>query len=246
MMKRLFPIILLFSIIISFQCHKKPGEKVIAEGKSNLRITENDLFKYYKKLYPGYNYEKADIESKRNLLNEILKYQLLLIEAKRLGYDKEKDVKKSIGQIEGQFAAEEFKKREIDNKIFTDELYKKYYEWSKVKLLISRMKFYVDEKGNNKKEQEKKAEKVLAMLDNGEDFKKLAAQYSEHKYADKDSGNMGFSDCFNTNDYIFEKAYNLSEGQVSDVFFANNAFLIVKLEKRVPQTVGSFKEEKEI
>ncbi len=244
-MKRLFPFILLFTIIISFHCQKKPDQKVLAEGKYKLLITENDFIKYYNKLYPGYDYEKVDIDSKRKLFNEILKNQLLLIEAKRLGLDKEDEIKKSTEQIEKQLASEEFKKREIDNKIFTDALYKKYYEWSKDKLILLRMKFYVDSNGDNKKEKEDKAKNILAKLDNGEDFKKLAAQYSEHKYANQDSGYMGLSDCFNTKDYVYEKAYNLSEGQISNIFFANNAFFIVKLEKRIPQPIGSFQDEKE-
>lgn len=90
----------------------------------------------------------------------------------------------------------------------TEKQMKDYYENSiKGDIKASHILIAVDEDADSdaKEEAKKKAEDIIKKLKDGEDFAKLAKEYSDDEESKKDGGNLGY---FNTGDMVeaFEKA----------------------------------------
>jgi len=83
----------------------------------------------------------------------------------------------------------------------------------------------------------RRAEDVLRMLNSGEDFRKLAREYSDDP-ATKDSG--GYLGTFERGSLVPEierVAFSLEPGQISDVIETNLGFHIIRVESRDKDTV---------
>lgn len=98
-------------------------------------------------------------------------------------------------------------------KNITDSEMKSYYDNNiKGDIKASHILISVDENATDadKEKAKKKAEEIIEKLKNGEDFAKLAKEYSDDDESKKDGGNLGY---FNTGDMVeaFEEAaYKLS------------------------------------
>lgn len=91
------------------------------------------------------------------------------------------------------------------------------------------------------------AKEVKKKLKNGDDFAKLAKEYSTDKKSAKDGGKLNY---FSTGQMVpaFEDAaYNMEVGKISDPVKTKNGFHIIKVtdKRKKEEDVGSFKENKE-
>ena len=114
----------------------------------------------------------------------MIEQQLTLFEAYRLGYDRDEKVRQFVDGKERVLAGDALRKREVDDKVITEEVIAKVYQWLDKELKLWRMKFVFTSDDGNKKETEKKVQQVYGQLQQGEDFKKLAAEVSSRINSD--------------------------------------------------------------
>ena len=224
-------------------CQKKSTDNIVARI-NNFEITFDDLVKQFnEKNYTDFS--KADDETKRKVLDDMIDQQITLFEAYRLDYDKDPEFTKFIKEKERELAADVLRKQEIEDKVLNNKLLMQYYEWLDKKVKVLRIKFKVDRNEKNKEEKRLKAVDVYNKILDGADIKELAFLFSEHKRAKIDSGKMNMSNCFEMDEKLFNKAYQMKVGEVSQPFYANYAYYIIQVEKIEPQSKGTFEEEKE-
>ena len=121
-----------------------------------------------------------------------------------------------------------------DIKVSDKEIKKQY---DRMKKEIEARHILVDDK--------KTAEKVKKKLDNGEDFKKLAKEYSTDEGTKDEGGKLDYF-TVGTMDPDFENAaFKLKKDEISDPVQSQNGFHIIQvLNTRENKDVGSLKEEK--
>jgi peptidyl-prolyl cis-trans isomerase SurA len=88
-----------------------------------------------------------------------------------------------------------------------------------------------------------KIDTVMQKIKNGEDFSKLAEQYSDDTGSKKKGGDLGFFSRRMMVKPFDEAAFNLKPGELSDVVESNFGFHIIKLTEQKPYP--SFDEDKE-
>ena len=169
---------------------------------------------------------------------------------KKLGITDE-DIKKEqeIGIAIKNYKDNFFKNAEISN-----EEMKKYYDDNKNEFYKDEVKAShiliktIDENNNelsdkNKEEAKKKAEDILKKIKSGEEFAKLAKEYSEDGTASQ-GGDLGF---FTKGEMVpeFEKAaWELKPGEVSDLVKTQYGYHIIKVTDKVDKQL-SFDEVKD-
>jgi peptidyl-prolyl cis-trans isomerase SurA len=88
-----------------------------------------------------------------------------------------------------------------------------------------------------------KIDTVMQKIKNGEDFAKLAEEYSDDTGSKKKGGDLGFFSRRMMVKEFDEAAFNLKPGEVSDIVQTNFGFHIIKLTEQKPYP--SFEEDKE-
>lgn len=91
------------------------------------------------------------------------------------------------------------------------------------------------------------AKEVKKKLDNGDDFDKLAEEYSTDEASKEDGGDLGYFSVGKMDPAFEEAAYDLDKGEVSDPVQTQNGFHIIKVtDKRdTKEDIGKFEDEKE-
>src|SRR5699024_4963550 len=90
------------------------------------------------------------------------------------------------------------------------------------------------------------AKEVKKKLDDGEDFAKLAKEYSTDESNKDDGGKLGYFSVGEMDPAFEDAAYSMKKGDVSDPVQSQFGFHIIKVnDKREKEDFGSFKENKE-
>ena len=159
-------------------CQKKSTDNIVARI-NNFEITFDDLVKQFnEKNYTDFS--KADDETKRKVLDDMIDQQITLFEAYRLDYDKDPEFTKFIKEKERELAADVLRKQEIEDKVLNNKLLMQYYEWLDKKVKVLRIKFKVDRNEKNKEEKRLKAVDVYNKILDGADIKELAFLFFAH------------------------------------------------------------------
>lgn len=148
-------------------------------------------------------------------------------------------------QLKKDISIQNYKaKFDKDTKV-SDEEMKKYYEENKDKYIEDKVKAShilistVDEKtkkpvsDEKKKEAKKKAEEIYKKVKAGDDFTKLAKEYSADEYSAVNGGDLGF---FERGKMVpeFEKvAFSLEKGKISEIVETQFGYHIIKVTDKV-------------
>jgi parvulin-like peptidyl-prolyl isomerase len=222
-------------LAVNLSCSKVQdrNEETVA-SIDDFQITRQDFIQQFERLHGPDSFEKADETAKRAVLKDMIKEQITLFEAYRLGINNDEKILAVAREKERELAAKALRKREVEDAIITEALLQQYYRWSGSELDIEYMKFFAGDTETGKAAARKKADDILQQLANGASFKVLAARFSEHDAAKTDSGKIGTIDCYTPLEGFFERAYPLQEGGVSDPFLAGHSIWIVKTNKKIP------------
>ena len=114
------------------------------------------------------------------------------------------------------------------------------------KIKVSQILIAVDSSAGEKEKEEKKkqAEEILTKIKAGENFAKLAQQYSDDTKTKKRGGVMGFF-AKGSKDPEFEKvAFSLKKDEVSDIVLTDKGYHIIKLLDRKEGTTKTLEESR--
>lgn len=223
---------LLTSIIINFnQTAKLKNGKEVAIKVGKTKITADDLYKDLKEKYAMNilvdkidhtlfdnkyktdDKEKKQIESQINGIKENYNDDQAYLQAIQsyYGVSNEEEFKKLLSlEYKRNLAVKDY----VEDKIITEDEIKNYYDTKTIgdikasHILIKSNASdndSQDEKTKKEEKAKKKAEEIIAKLDKGEDFKKLAKKYSDDKGTSDDGGDLGY---FNSDDNYEENFVN--------------------------------------
>lgn len=151
-------------------------------------------------------------------------------------------------QFARDLAKSNLKKKFIEDTKISDSEMKKYYEDNKIKITASHILIKTQDANGNelsedeKKEAKKKAEKALAKVKSGEDFAKVAKEYSQ----DGSASNGGELGTFGKGDMVseFEKAaFNMKKGEVSNIVETEFGYHIIKVDNKEEKSYDEMKDE---
>jgi len=172
----------------------------------------------------------ADIKKKYNLTDEALLHSL---EAEGMTYE---EYRTRLGE---QITVSKLVNIEVKSDIvISDREIAEYYEANKdklgsiEKLRIRQIFFAMPEDQSKKSLVEARAQEIISRLDKGEDFSKLAAEFSEDASRNF-GGDLGYISKGSALKEVENVAHSLKIGEVSKPFWSSAGLHIIKLEDRI-------------
>jgi peptidyl-prolyl cis-trans isomerase C len=177
------------------------------------KITKEDFDRRYKENLSFFNYAEP---TKANALDSIIKFELGVQEAKRLGLDKDAQVKERQDAVLYQALVDKQLSEKFKGAVEISEKEARDYCQRNPAVRISHV--YVGLKPTALKSEEASALKLIkeaqAALAKGEKFEKVVANYSEG-YSAATGGDTGFVNKMQIDPAIYAEARKLSVGQTA-------------------------------
>ncbi|MBI5746876.1 MAG: peptidylprolyl isomerase [Nitrospirae bacterium] len=228
--------------IIGCEQRKDVGGKVVAQ--INGREIRDDEFKMrFSRLTPALKSKYSDEKGKREFLEEIIKRELLLQEAKKAGIEKDQVLLERIEEMRERLILNEFLQREVEGKLVTtDKELEDYYNLHK-----EEFKSPDEAKISHilvKNEEDAKA--VIKRLRKGSDFAKMAREISIDMATKDSGGEMGVIQKGKFHPQLDSVIFSANEGEVSDPVKTERGYHIIKVQKKIPGLPLSFNDAKNI
>ncbi len=214
---------------------KQEAPAVVSEGMAadvlaqvgSWKITTNEFkerLNAVKEVVPDFNPD--DLESKKMVLDELVRQQLVVMDADQSGLSKQKDILDAVEEFRRSVIVREVTRKLVENVNVTEEEAKAFYEAQKANL-IKPVEWHIRE---IVVEDQLKANEMLTEVLKGSDFAEMARQNSKGKTAAQ-GGDLGFI----SQEPFAEMApiiLALEVGKTSNVFKGPEGFYIVKLEEK--------------
>lgn len=233
---------MIFGIIAGCESKKDAGEKVIAQinGKE---IREDDFKMRFSRLPASLKTRYSDEKGKKEFLEEIIKRELLLQEAKRLGIERDRVLLERIEEMRERMTLNEFLQREVEDKLVTtDKELEDYYNLHREEFKspdearVSQIVVKSDEDGKV----------VLNKLHNGADFARMAKEFSIDIATKNSGGNLGIIQKGRIYPQLDSAIFSMNEGEISGPIETETGYHIVKLHEKRPGVPLSFKDARNI
>ncbi len=216
-------------------CAKTDGPDRVVGRIDDFKITYQDFAKQFKRRHGEGALEKADAASRRKVLNEMIDEQITLFEAYRLGLDRDEKILAIAREKERELAAKAWRRQKVDDRVITEPLLQRLYQYSDRSLELLYMKFFAGPTAAGREAALRKADELYQRIQGGASFKELAFRYSEHTAGRADSGKIGLYDYTTPPSIFFEKAYALQEGGTTPPFFHDRSVWLVQVVKIHPK-----------
>jgi len=188
-----------------------------------------------------YQYGLFGPEGKEKVLDTLIKNELLYQEAVKKGIDRREEIKQRIEDLRRQVIAEELLREEMQGMEASDSEALDYYNRNK------------EEFGEPEKvrvrhilvKAETEANEVLEKLKKGQDFAKLAQEYSIDPGTKDKGGELGFFPRGQMVPEFEEAAFKLKVGELSEPVKTFYGYHIIEVEEKKESTQKSFEEVKE-
>ncbi len=230
---------IIFNIVGCGQ-RKDAGGKVVAQ--INGREIRDDEFKMrFSRLSPSLKSKYSDEKGKREFLEEIIKRELLLQEAKKAGIEKDQVLLERIEEMKERLILNEFLQREVEGRLVTtDKELEDYYNLHK-----EEFKSPDEAKISHilvKNEEDAKA--VIKRLRKGSDFAKMAREISIDMATKDSGGEMGVIQKGKFHPQLDSVIFSANEGEVSDPVKTERGYHIIKVQKKIRGLPLSFNDAK--
>ena len=242
MLKKFIYIYLLAIANLSLATENKIVAKV--NGKAIYEEEIKSTMKLYSNMNPDnlgeaeFNFDKIDSESKKEIVRSLIIGELMLSEAKKSKIEQSSEYKEALELASKQLVQKLFIEKMVKDNITEAKVKEKYQELSKLQ----------SDKDEYKAchilvKTEEEAKEIKKKLDKGEDFSKLAKEYSLDENKDS-GGSLGY---FSNGQMVqnFENATaSLKIGQISSPVQTEFGYHIIKLEdkrKIKPESYESMK-----
>jgi len=225
-------------VLLGYAMKGEAADDVIARiGTKTITLSDFDkIIKFYpedkQKLFAD------NPKNKNTLLRRIVQGIVLSDLAKKEGFDKDPQIKEQISLNENDFLATEFVKQKTSKDIsVTDEdiltYYKTHQDEFKVKeqVLARHILITVDTNASeeDKKKARAKAEDLLKRVKAGEDFAKLATEFSDDPSGKAKGGDLGYFSRGRMVKEFEDVAFALKPGEVSDIVTTKYGYHIIKV-----------------
>jgi len=191
-------------------------------------------------------------KGKETLLRRIVQVMTLSDVARAKGMDKDERIKQQLDYYVNEILAQELLKQELAKISITDEDLKAYYKANedtfKVPEMVKARHILISAGksagADEKKKAMEKAEELLKRIKAGEDFAKLAAEFSDDKGSKEKGGDLG---SFGRGRMVkpFEEAvFALKPGEVSGLVETQFGFHIIKVEEKTAAGIEPFEQAK--
>jgi peptidyl-prolyl cis-trans isomerase C len=196
-----------------------------------------------------------DPQQKVNLVRDLLIKKTVVAKARKDGFEKKPEIKEQLSYLIDNFLAQEYlAKIVVANVAVSEDDAKKYYEEHEQEFVIPeqikvRHILFETTKETSPADREKAkltADETLQRLKKGEDFAKVAIEVSQDQNSAKKGGELGTITRGKTNSDDFEKAaFQLKQGELSDVVISNYGLHIIKVDQRQESRTARYDEVRE-
>lgn len=202
----------LFALVLSASSRAALDKDTVADVNGK-KITKEDFDRRYKENISYFSYSEP---TKANVLDSIIKFEIAVQEAKRLGLDKDPQVQERMNAVLYQSLVEKQLADKFKGAVDISEKEARDYCSRNPAIRISHV--YVALKPTALKQEEDAARKRLqeaqAALAKGDKFEKVAANYSEG-IGTASGGDTGFVTKLNIDPTIYLEARKLDVGEVA-------------------------------
>lgn len=248
-MKRFIMFLSLF-LMVSLASGIYAEEDVMVAKIGDKKIMMSDL----KRMISYYDPEKQKIleqqpQFKATILQRFVQGMVIAKIARDNGFDKRPDIKEQIELMTNDLLASQYLMKEVVGKINVTEedmsiYYKAHLDEFKTPEMVRARHILVKVNRDAKEEDRKKARErigdILKRVRAGEDFARLASEYSDDPGSKDKGGDLGF---FPKGRMVpdFEKAaFSLKPGEVSDIIETPFGLHIIKVEDRKESILEPF------
>ena len=237
---RMFAIMALTTILIT-PCLNAQDQEVVAKI-GNKKITVAD----FNRIIGYYDQEQRKIieknpQLKENILWQIVQGAVISKLAKDKGFDKRPEIKNQQDLLLNNFLATAYLQKEVIDKVTITETkarsyYKDHPDTFKTPDSIRARHILLKSESSASDEQKKiikeKAETVLQKLKGGEDFGKLATEFSDDPGTKDKGGDLGFFSKGSMIPAFEEAAFSLKPGEMSGLVETEYGYHIIKMEEK--------------
>ncbi|HZV46119.1 MAG TPA: peptidylprolyl isomerase [Thermodesulfovibrionales bacterium] len=244
-----------FFLMMFIQANVFAQDNAVVAKIGERRITLSD----FKRVTDYFDAERQKMletnpQLKETVLRQFIQSMVISDLAKQKGFDRVPEIKEQLQFFSDNFLANEYLKREIAQKItVSDDELKSYYDSHKDEFKTQDMVkarhilVRVDNSASDdeKKKAKEKTELYLKKIKDGEDFAKLASDFSDDPGSKAKGGDLGFFPRGRMVKPFDDAAFSLKPGETSGIVETQFGFHIIKVEDRKDSSVESFDVVKE-
>lgn len=194
-------------------------------------------------------------QQRDDLAREILMKKAVVAKAKKDGFDRKPEIKEQLSYVFDNFISQEYLDKVVTANVTVpeDELKKYYQEHEKDFQLPEQIKvrhiliaLAKDAQPGEKEKARLKAETILQRLNKGEDFSKLAREFSDDQISAAKGGELAAITLGKTNSEEFEKAaFALKTGETSGIVSTSYGLHIIKMDDHQEKRTATFAEARD-
>ena len=235
-MRRLLYLIAV-ALIAFTSCAKDDSNKVLAKVGSR-KIKVGDFREAYMKIPPAYLPKEGGVAGRKQVLDDLVSKELLVLEARERGLDKDAEISRNMEKMKEQVLLRDLYDREVNTKakVVEKELKERYEQMAREEEVRARHILVSTPE---------RAQEVLRKAKAGEDFAALATRYSEDRSTSSAGGDLGFlgKDVMLPPEF-HDALFKLQTGQVSEVVKTNFGYHIIKVDEKRKRQLEPFENMK--
>lgn len=216
-----------FAVFLLTSCAKEGKQKEGYVAKIDSKVISKEDVKAQMKMLPEIAIQHFQgPEGLTKFVDELVKKEMLYLEAQKRGMDKDKEFQKKVEEFKKITLINDLLDKEIEHSPkVTDEDIKGYYEKNKEDFLINKQirisHIFI--------KTEDELNQVKQRIDKGEDFAKIASEMSADKASSKVGGDIGFIKKGELAPELENVVFTMRKGQVSAPLKVKDGFRIIKV-----------------
>lgn len=253
-MRQLFVIVFLVIITVFVGSAWAEENEVVAKIGSK-KITVSDFNRIIGYFDPQrQQLLESNQQLKETFLKQMIQSMVIAEIAKKEDFDKDPAMNEKWQFYKDSFLANEYLRSKIATQVSVqEEDVKKYYETHRDEfktpemVRASHILIRADKNSSeeDKKKAKEKAEELLKKIKSGEDFAKLASEFSDDPGSKTKGGDLGFFQKGRMIKPFEEAAFALKPGEVSGIVETQFGYHIIKVEERKEASIEPYEKVKE-
>ena len=220
------------------------SDDIVVGTVNDESITKSTLDRLVKAYKKNANKDKVTIDIKKQIIKSLMTRYLILQQSSVQALKNDEDIMAKVMIYENNLIVNRFVKDQVDKKVtVTDGELRKYYH-------LNAHEFRTNPKVQARAillKTKEEAEKILYSLRKGEDFGKLAQDFSIDPFTSSDGGIMAILEKGKGTVFpeIEEVLFDLKPGKISDVVETAFGFNILSVDEVFPSQLKPFEEVRE-